>query len=512
MSKLSLFAVGGSGTRVLNSLLIQLAAGIEAKGTDEIIPVIIDTDINNGDFQRFRDTWKLYNRIHNTLYAGVSSDKELGKFFRTCVDEPLQFTVSKEDETLGEMLGVGNLGAHGFSETKLLIELLFDGDHLAMDLENGFLGNPNVGSIVLKKIVQSKDFKEFSQSFTQGDKIFIINSIFGGTGAAGYPLLSNIFRDPEANYINNIRLINNAPIGALTILPYFEVDVEKFQSGDSVINSNTFLTKTKAALDYYGKFIDGKINEQYYIGDCRKSLYENVEGGIRQKNPSNFVEFASALSIIDFLNRQATKLTDTNTIKTNYYEFGIEKDSSLLNFDSIKGNGDIIDKQLISFMIASVYLTNFLKDSLKNSRTTWVRDLDINRDFERSDFISSLKDFSRIYFYNYLKQLMSDCHTRKFQPFNLTFINTGNNSYSEEFEELNLTIDNRSIFNLVHERTARVSDRVLRKDKIVFDDILTQKAQNTDDSGGNELSREKQFVDLLYEISYDIYNSRFKSN
>ena len=302
MSKLYLFAIGGTGTRVLNSFLMQLATGIEIKNTDEIIPVIIDTDVNNGDFQRFRDIRKLYDAIHTRLFAGVTTETDTGKFFRIKVLEPLQLTVSSEDETLGEMLSVGNLGAHGFNETKLLIELLYNQENLTMDLKHGFLGNPNIGSIVLKKIVQSKDFKEFAQTFTQGDKIFIINSIFGGTGAAGYPLLCNIFRDPTANYVNNIKLINNAQIGALTILPYFEVDVEKFQNGESCINSNTFLIKTKAALDYYGKHIKGKVNAQFFIGDSNKSLYENVEGGMKQRNPSNFIEFASGLAIIHFLN------------------------------------------------------------------------------------------------------------------------------------------------------------------------------------------------------------------
>lgn len=510
MSKLYLFAIGGTGTRVLNSLMIQLASGIEAKDTDEIIPVIIDTDVNNGDFQRFRNTWKLYNKIHSTLYSGVSSDKERRKFYRTKIVEPLQFTVSKEDETLSEMLSVGNLGAHGFNETKLLIELLFENKHLTMDLENGFLGNPNIGSIVLKKIVQSKDFKEFTQSFTSGDKIFIINSIFGGTGAAGYPLLTNIFRDPTANYINNIKLINSAPMGALTILPYFEVDVEKFQLGESVINSNTFLTKTKAALDYYSKYIDGKVNAQYFIGDSSKSLYENVEGGIEQKNPSNFIEFASALSIIDFLNRQANKPTPDKEIKTNYFEFGIEKDSNLLNLNSIKGNGNSVDQSLTSFMVASVYLTNFLKDSLKNSKTAWIRDLGINKDFDRSDFISALKEFSNTYFYNYLKQLALECHTRKFTPYQLTYTNAKEDSYNDDLAPVNITIDSRSIFNLVHDRTAKINDGLIKKDKIVFDDILTQKTQNGME--GTEISTEKKFVDLVFETAQEIYNTRFKSN
>ena len=53
----------------------------------------------------------------------------------------------------------------------------------------GFKGNPNIGSIVLNQFTRSNEYKEFAQSFNDGDAIFIINSIFGGTGASGFPLL-----------------------------------------------------------------------------------------------------------------------------------------------------------------------------------------------------------------------------------------------------------------------------------------------------------------------------------
>ena len=164
---------------------------------------------------------------------------------------------------------------------------------------------------------------------------------------------------------------------------------------------------------------------------------------------------------------------------------------------------------MISFMIASVFLTNFLKDSLKNTRTAWVRELNINRHFEQLDFIKELKKFSQVYFYNFLKQLSDDCHTRKFLPFKLKFTNADIKSYTDDLEPLFLDMDSRSIFELVNERQANLNDKFIKKDKIIFDDVITLKTESV--LVDNKSKLEKRFIDLLYEASVEIYNTRFKS-
>jgi len=113
-------------------------------------------------------------------------------------------------------------------------------------------------------VVESTEFKEFTQDFKEDDRIFVISSIFGGTGAAGFPLLMNVFRD-ESSGMNNKTYINNAIIGGVSVLPYFQVDVEKFNNGESAINSSTFITKTKAALSYYNRNLKQLVNTMFYV-------------------------------------------------------------------------------------------------------------------------------------------------------------------------------------------------------------------------------------------------------
>ena len=64
MSKLYVFAIGGSGSRVLRSLTMLLSSGVH---TDyEIVPMIVDPDQSNGDLVRTVDI-KIFEKVHILL-------------------------------------------------------------------------------------------------------------------------------------------------------------------------------------------------------------------------------------------------------------------------------------------------------------------------------------------------------------------------------------------------------------------------------------------------------------
>lgn len=81
---------------------------------------------------------------------------------------------------------------------KAMMKILFSDKNLNSSMDVGFKGNPNIGSVVLNQIVRSVDFEDFANSFEADDKIFIISSIFGGTGASGFPLLLKTLRTGDS--------------------------------------------------------------------------------------------------------------------------------------------------------------------------------------------------------------------------------------------------------------------------------------------------------------------------
>ena len=62
---LYVFAIGGSGSRVLRSLTMLLASGVEVNSN--IIPIIIDPDTSNGDLDRAVNALRMYETVRNEL-------------------------------------------------------------------------------------------------------------------------------------------------------------------------------------------------------------------------------------------------------------------------------------------------------------------------------------------------------------------------------------------------------------------------------------------------------------
>ena len=294
MSKLYVFAIGGTGSRVLRSLTMLSAAGVKIQA-NEIVPIIIDPDASNADLTRSVTFMNSYSSIRKGI---VFNDTNETSFFRTEISQYVQnyslHIKDTEDKRFDQFIEYSSLSM----ENKAMMSMLFSENNLNAQMQVGFKGNPNIGSVVLNQIVSSPQFNEFATSFAEGDKIFIISSIFGGTGASGFPLLLKTLRDENASFPNH-SIINKAQIGAVTILPYFKLQ----PSDQSEIDSSTFISKTRSALAYYETNVVGNesINALYYLADDG-NIYENNDGGSSQQNPAHIIEFVAATAAINFMN------------------------------------------------------------------------------------------------------------------------------------------------------------------------------------------------------------------
>lgn len=296
MSKIFIFGIGGTGSRVLRSLTMILATGVKF-GADEIVPIIIDPDAANADLTRTVSLLNNYSEIRENLQFNTDNKN---RFFRTEIERILpNYTLrinDTDDKSFQQFIEYASMS----KSNKALTKMLFSDKNLESSMEVGFKGNPNIGSVVLNQIAHSDDFLDFANSFSDGDRIFIISSIFGGTGASGFPLLLKTLR--EGNNFPNYDLINRATIGAVTILPYFKLK----QDDESEIDSSTFISKTKSALAYYENNIskNNTIDALYYLADDVTNTYENHEGGSAQQNAAHLIEFLGATSIVDFSNSE----------------------------------------------------------------------------------------------------------------------------------------------------------------------------------------------------------------
>lgn len=377
MAKLYIFGIGGTGSRVIKALTMLFAAGIKLEnGFDTVIPVIIDPDVANGDLNRTKNLLKTYHDIREEIdnpddfyQQKIQSVSDvLNK--NTSNTNPYELLLrGTSDSTFRQYIDYDTMPSaqiNAANADQEFINLLYSSENLNADLNMGFKGNPNMGSIVLNQIINSPDFNNFCQSFQSGDAIFIINSIFGGTGAAGFPLLLKNLRGNTD--IPNAAYINPAPIGDITYLPYFTLG--KPQDGYKTVNPNTFDEKAKIALEYYNRTIINKnqINTIYFVGNKGNSNAENyAEGKSSQKNKAHFLELAGAIAVVDFC-KNITLKASTTVVK----EFGIENyNSHSISFEDLNSSDtDLIAKPLTKFKIYTEYLDKGLKNSLNVSRWT----------------------------------------------------------------------------------------------------------------------------------------------
>ena len=410
MKKVYTFCIGGTGIRVMKSVVMLLAAGMKTNGY-EVVPVIIDPHLDLEEKKQLNSLIELYERIqHDSVRGGKQHTlPALDGFFATPVESYEELngrendihTSFSEQRPFGEYLGLQNLSPDDINS--LLVDTLFTRKSLNNRLSVGFKGNPNVGTVVLSNIMKGADWmKAFTDSFQDGDRVFIISSIFGGTGASGYPLLEKTIREMKDSPI-----LSGTTMGAVSVQPYFSLKNPETTGSD--IDSCSFITKTKAALSYYQDSV--RSDYFYYIGDQRMNTeYENNEEV--QDDKAHFVELVAATALFDFL-QQPDK--DTKQ-KPTFMSRAIADDQQILDLGSMGAGYAEMTK-----CIADLSLLNMLMGVLEKEKYFPLRiERKLTETFYRDAAYKRLQEFMQR-FQTWYEELADN--QRAFAPLSITSSN-----------------------------------------------------------------------------------------
>lgn len=328
----------------MKSITMLLAAGMDAKGYT-IVPVLIDPHMDLEEKRNLQTLIGEYETVYNNVI--LSDGKRLNPipgFFGTDIADLAKLNGQQNDisepiaekRSFGQYLNVGNLNSEDVN--KYLVQTMFSQSNLDNDLSVGFKGSPNVGTVVLGEMIKGADwFQAFCNACQKGDRIFIISSIFGGTGASGYPLLEKKVRN-STDHPN----VKDAIMGAVSVLPYFSL--EDPSTTDSDIDSANFLTKTKSALAYYEQSV--MSDYIYYVGEQgMKTTYANDEK--KQEDKAHFVELVAATALFDFLSK-----TDKPD-KTQALSRAIKEDVESLSVSSLGDAYNNVVKAVADMMMLS---------------------------------------------------------------------------------------------------------------------------------------------------------------
>jgi len=383
MKKVFVFCIGGTGIRVMKSITMLMAGGMSTNGYT-VVPIILDPHLDLEEKTKLDSLIRNYKDIFNkSINAQKDTLTPLSGFFNSevkWIEELNNQTndtqqVSGSKEPFRSYIKESSLATDDINN--FLIQALFSTKNLESPLSVGFKGNPNVGTVVLGEMIEGDDrFKSFKQHCEKGDRVFIISSIFGGTGASGYPLLEKKIRQSDS-----LPAVKNALMGAVTVLPYYGLKDPATTGSD--IDSANFYTKTKAALAYYK---DNVLSDYlYYAGETSLTqVYENDEK--KQDDKAHFIELVAASALFDFLKREKPD-------STQYLTRGIEDNQSSMDIESLGSGYKEIVKSVADYKLLGMLVEELPKES--------YYPLKMNRGFDENFYkdasYNALKKFTEIY-------------------------------------------------------------------------------------------------------------------
>lgn len=295
-----LIPIGGTGVRVMKSIVYLCMCGCFPNTSFKVM--CIDSDDANGNVKELESLLKNYKEFSTDMFPKISLVTIEGE--ERCIWSPLSGDKRKDKHSsMRDMVAESQMG----HEARKILQFLYTKEEREKILQGGFYGHTSIGSYfmaqeVVKDNAYTGVWDEFFDGIKEDDKIFIIGSIFGGTGASGVPTIARLIKDNDVTA--------NIPIGALFVMPYFKPERTDDDSAVLPIDWTNFTTKTKTALSFYlDQQFDKIFDTMYFIGeDSDEFMYVKYNDcGANQQNKANPIELFAATSLIDYLKSKANE-------------------------------------------------------------------------------------------------------------------------------------------------------------------------------------------------------------
>jgi hypothetical protein len=330
--KYFVIGIGGTGMRCLEAFTHMCAMGMF--DSKEIDILTLDTDFTNGNKQRTETLIDTYNDIKRNP-DGSDGNANNNSFFSAKLNKT-EFVSNYSPKGKRSFEELTNLKSEGtLSDNKLLADLFLGEAVQGFNLEHGYRAQTHMGSYLMyhsfievaKKLSKGENLNDMENKFGKfllnihkagaHAKIFVLGSIFGGTGASSIPVLPKALNDALKIYDSSFELHPEAKFGATLLTEYFEFkkpdESQKKEKKDGVIADSSFFTlNSQAALQFYESdpTVKRTYKKMYHIGwpikvvDFSKDKKDTKTdtGGPTQKNPCHITEFLCACAAWDFFN------------------------------------------------------------------------------------------------------------------------------------------------------------------------------------------------------------------
>jgi hypothetical protein len=318
MPKNYVIGIGGTGARVVESIVQCCAAGF---GPAELNVFLIDADDGNGNL----NTTKTLVANYETCASHFKDrNSPAVRLFDTRIKTPanLVWSIFKDDSaTLLKYIHYDNLRQNDRNLADF-VQVLYSDDELKTNLNEGFRGHPSIGALAMSNVIEGEDpWKSFWDDVTASSqehevRVFLVGSIFGGTGAAGVPTFGapDMLKFHPSATIDAANGKSKILLGGALVLPYFTIDMKDAPDAaggnELFVTASDFPVATKAALHYYDEKALA-FDQMYFIGDSLGQQVGAFSTGTKtQKNRPHYIELVTALAAFDFFRQSPPDTND----------------------------------------------------------------------------------------------------------------------------------------------------------------------------------------------------------
>ncbi len=305
MDKYSCFLIllGGTGAKCGEIFLHMCANG--CFNAEDVTILFIDSDSQNGNARYFKQLHQYYEQCRDAYRI---DGKNIPYFFRPKVILLEEDPVGKGIERFRDQAAAAG-GASDRSAIDLM-KALYSKEEMDMKISEGFFAHPNVGAAVfaanMEKIMEELLRRmESEKRMAHKIKVFILGSVFGGTGAASLPTIARYLRKTLFSESDNKLVREQMKVGGCMMLPYF-LFTRKDENGNPIgetnlsVEADKFATKTRSALEYY-RDEDGIFDELYILGHDGEDIRGKYSTeGSDQRNLPHIAELYAAMSAVRF--------------------------------------------------------------------------------------------------------------------------------------------------------------------------------------------------------------------
>lgn len=359
-SRIFVIGIGGTGMRCLESFVHLCAMGMMEN--TEVDMLALDTDRENGNFRRLKELIDVYNKT-----KGIEKQHYVHKdsFFTSKINY-YQYSPDYSRSETGNFNRLTQYGDLQYQDPQKadLANLLFTSNTREFDLKHGYRAQTNLGSFlmyhnILQEVSTHHDgeLSKFISSLVNAcqasnPKVFVLGSVFGGTGASSIPILPKAFND-AANILAPGASISDAFFGAILLTSYFSFKVPSsnyVEHQKIVATADKFALNSQAAMMFYNedKTVRRIYQKFYMLGtptiDFSTDLNESetITGGVRQENNSHYIELFAAFAAYNFFSSETDDLSKIKQTPdgVQYYFRNID-DSGELEFSDFIDPGGV---------------------------------------------------------------------------------------------------------------------------------------------------------------------------